>query len=415
MVDLPTPRRPRNLSLDFWRGVACLMVVVVHSIEYRFDDLTPDSPRTAKALLVHIGWSGVILDKVTASFGLGVSIFFVISGYCIAASCDSARRRPRAMGTFYLRRFRRIFPPYWIYLGLVAFLFLILGVLRIPTSILLIHGGGVSNPWTMGPGALFGNLSLTSTWLDRFLEHGGMISGQAWSLCYEEQFYFISGLLIWLMPRYFFSGIAAVSAVVLALFVVSPHLGLDLHGFFFDGFWLVFAAGVLAYYRCNYLAGRSALASDLFVLIAFVAFAVFRPHTRWISDLFFPLGLAFTLLLCSLHRWDAKIASMRLLDPVTFCGRMCYSLYLVHVPIVLITCNLLHQTGVRGYWATLLMTVPICLGLSIGAAHVFSLVVERRFLNPATWGTVLAAAQPIAIQHGSITGNCGPDQPVSTG
>ena len=46
----------------------------------------------------------------------GVPIFFVISGYCISATADSARRKGLPARTYFWRRFRRIFPPYWIFL-----------------------------------------------------------------------------------------------------------------------------------------------------------------------------------------------------------------------------------------------------------------------------------------------------------
>ena len=52
---------------------------------------------------------------------LGVPIFFVISGYCIAASADSSRRKGDSPWTFLKRRFWRIYPPYWASLvGLIA-------------------------------------------------------------------------------------------------------------------------------------------------------------------------------------------------------------------------------------------------------------------------------------------------------
>jgi peptidoglycan/LPS O-acetylase OafA/YrhL len=385
---LPASGSTRYQSLDFWRGVACLMIVVVHSSQFRLDEFPTDTTINWKFLAGQVGWHGMILDKITSRFGVGVPIFFVISGYCIAASCDSARRKPRAMGTFYLRRFRRIFPPCWIYYGLIALLFASLSLLRLPDSTitdLSSRGVSLNNPLNLGFWEFTGSFFLTGTWQDRIVGHGGRgISGQTWSLCYEEQFYFISGLLLWLVPNRFFWGITAITAAVLALFLAAPSMGLDLHGFFFDGFWLLFAAGMLVYYRCNYLSGRSALTADLVLLIAFVAFCVGRPESKWFDVLFFPTGFGFALLLCRLHRWDSKLATMALLIPIAFCGRMCYSLYLIHYPVAAIVSKGLHEVGVRGFWQTMLVVVPVCMGLSIACAHVFSVLVERRFLNTSS-------------------------------
>ena len=46
-----------------------------------------------------------------------VIVFFVISGYCIAASVDSTRRKGQGPLTFLARRLWRIYPTYWAALG----------------------------------------------------------------------------------------------------------------------------------------------------------------------------------------------------------------------------------------------------------------------------------------------------------
>ena len=200
----------------------------------RRERLPNSTSAKGSGLVETIGYHGAILEKITYFFGVGVPIFFVISGYCIAATCDSARRRPRAMGDFYLRRFRRIFPPYWIYLGLVAALFGLLAILGWPKAILTDRGLTLKCPWDMSPWQLVGSVFLTAGWQDRLVGPGGLMSGQAWSLCYEEQFYLVSGLLLWFAPRDFFPGVAAVSGLVLALYLVGACSGLYLHGFIFD-------------------------------------------------------------------------------------------------------------------------------------------------------------------------------------
>ena len=100
--DLPPPRNPRYLTLDHWRGIACLMIVVLHATH----NASPDGGGAAGGL-------GRGILSVISRMGFGVPMFFVISGYCIAATSDSSRRKPRAPWRFFTRRFRRIFPPYW--------------------------------------------------------------------------------------------------------------------------------------------------------------------------------------------------------------------------------------------------------------------------------------------------------------
>jgi hypothetical protein len=83
------PRDPRYLTLDLWRGLACLMIVVLHATHNANEAIGTAGP-LGKAVLA-------ILSRL----GIGVPIFFVISGYCIAATSDSTRRKPRAPARFF--------------------------------------------------------------------------------------------------------------------------------------------------------------------------------------------------------------------------------------------------------------------------------------------------------------------------
>src|SRR2546423_626648 len=79
---LPAPRNPRYISLDIWRGAACLAVVLSHSMIYLGAQTLSNRGDQIIAALGRLG-------------GWGVWLFFVISGYCIAATSDSTRRQPK--------------------------------------------------------------------------------------------------------------------------------------------------------------------------------------------------------------------------------------------------------------------------------------------------------------------------------
>src|SRR4051794_6934443 len=83
----PAPRCPRYESMDMFRGIACLCVVLFHAslLGAQLDPIAfePRDPVTSQVFLL------------LTRFWLGVPMFFVISGYCIAATSDSARRAPR--------------------------------------------------------------------------------------------------------------------------------------------------------------------------------------------------------------------------------------------------------------------------------------------------------------------------------
>lgn len=378
---LPTavPRLPRYDTLDAWRGLACLMVVVFHA---SYNVVRPG------AVEVHIGGGGQVVLDTLRWLWLGVPMFFVISGYCIAGTADSSRRSQRTVVSFFRRRLRRIFPPYWILwtatAGAVA---LASAATAWPIPLPL--------PQDLTVAQWIGNLTLTEMWRPHLGGgRGRFLLDHAWTLSYEEQFYAVCGLLLLLSRRYFFLGMAMVTA---AVFLVTPlsfkNIGLNPTGFFWDGSWLLFACGVLVYLRRNYAAAGVGRVIDLLFALAIVATVIIR---RWALARFilgdwekmllaqFVCATVFTFLILLTQRWDARARVSLWLRPLFICGRMCYSLYLVHYPIASVLNAFLLGRGVAGLGPTLAISVPLITSASLGAGWMFHLLVERRFLNPPT-------------------------------
>jgi peptidoglycan/LPS O-acetylase OafA/YrhL len=362
------------------------MVVICHSAFYVGPGF---EGKGSEAALRNLRW-------VTDHMGTGVLLFFVISGYCIAAACDGVRRKPKSASQFFLRRFRRIFPPYWV--TLLGYVLVLSGLSAIGLA-WVFHDPTfppIPQPRSLGAWQWLGGVTLTEQWRDHLL--GGpdlWLLGQAWSLCYEEQFYAVCGLALFVSRKWFFRLLALLTLAVgaLAAFEVCwRHLPM-LEGFFFDGRWLDFAPGVLLYYRLHHATGRVQWRLDTAMCIAPVVLgfvAWWRPH-HYIQECF--LSWTFAALLRFLYRWDVAMVQSRWLRPGCFCGLMCYSLYLTHFPLSKACSHMLYLGGVRGLWPTLLVTIPLCLALCISLAWAFHVYVERRFLNtPAVMAHLLVAA-----------------------
>jgi len=200
---LPLPRSPRYRTLDTWRGLACLMVVVFHS--FSEDVHATDSAGRAVEFVVRKLWAGV-------------PMFFVISGYCIAATSDSSRRKQGATKDFFKRRLRRIFPPYWIFLALSAAVIGGCGHL----GLLRFFGepAPLPDPAQLTLQQWLGTVTLTEPIRPHFFSDPfKLYMGHAWTLSYEEQFYAVCGLLLLLAPRRFFRGILVVTVLTL---LVTP-------------------------------------------------------------------------------------------------------------------------------------------------------------------------------------------------
>ncbi len=383
----PEPRHPRYESLDVWRGVACLSVVVFHST-FGYS-VTPAS----KADMLMTGGSAMDwLATATAYLWVGVPLFFVISGYCISASVDAARRKPRPVGRFFARRFRRIYPPLWAFLALAVLL-----VWLVPNHAMPAANFAGERPVPYADELSAANWAGAATLTEEWRHHLGgppreYLASQLWTLCYEEQFYLLAGLLLALVPRWYFAGVAVVSAVVALNVSTLPTVGgfdpnrfrLPLPGFFFDGLWLAFAAGVAVYYRVNYATAKGRIYLD--TLLAAGAFLALGGIPNWVE---FPQGVpaylvsafAFALLLGWLHRYDAVAGSARLLAPLRYWGRRCYSLYLIHGPVVVLIQWNLYRLGVTSSAGAVFVTVPVCLIAALVPAALFHHWVEKRFVN----------------------------------
>lgn len=387
----------RYSSLDHWRGVACLMIAVHHSSLYLILNPTIQPHDAFSRFMCRIFWL----------LRFGVPIFFVISGYCIANVCDNLRFRPRSVQQYFLRRFRRIFPPYWA--ALVICLVVVIGIVLTKNSSLLVEFDKIPNPSSLTFGQWFGNLTLTESWrfhlagnVGNYI-HDSLILGQGWSMCYEEQFYAVCGLALFLAPRRFFQVMLGITLVVGLLNIGRLQSMLpNTEGFFFDGRWLTFAAGVLAYYRIAYVSGAKAKWVDAIMLATLVAASLHCYIHPGVIRREYCVGLFFAVVISYLHRWDAAIASSRVLRPLALCGVMSYSLYLIHWPLVKFISKSLYAVGICGAWPTLLVTVPVSLTAAVLASWVFHIKVERRFLNP-----------PVAQQSSPVIAKPG-DAVVST-
>ena len=408
MVMTSSKKDTRYFSLDFWRGAACLLIVVYHSSFY-----VNENP----ANQFSDSLSKFIFRMIDHAW-LGVPLFFVISGYCITAACDSTRNKAHPLRQYFFRRFRRIFPPYWIYCLLLLAAMVAASKMGFPRLFCDdIHGDHPLASFSVFQ--WLGNLSLTEIWRANVIgERRWFFVGQSWSLCYEEQFYAICGLLLLLSRRWFFRGAGVMTLLVGVVVLVNSFVTpLPVTGFFFDGRWLLFAAVILVYFRLHYGRPRFVKVAGLGLLAAGCAALALRLREPSAHLEEYYVGFFFAFLISVLYRWDVAIEMSRVLRPITWCGTMCYSLYLIHWPVVKITSHLIYAVGVRGPWPTLAITMPVSVFSAVAAGWGFHLLVERRFLNtqpvlPWHRSAPLATAPVTASQSSPALPTAPPSVPV---
>lgn len=379
----------RYQMLDFWRGVACLALVVFHAgMQSVNQGISFEGTAWEKA--------GAAMTAVVARTWIGVPMFFVISGYCIMATIDSRRRKSGGVADYMQRRLWRIYPPYLVALAVSCIAIYVVEELVWPG---LLSDGIFTIPHlkSLSASQWLGNLTLTETWRpyvagDKF----SPILPITWTLCYEEQFYALAGVILFTAPRRIFLGAAVMTALAIAIKIATKLAGIHLEGLVFDGRWLLIAAGILAYYRINYATNRQVKVIYAILVLGALAvnpaelLSVEPNHTieRFVA-------FSFALLICVLYPLDKRISGWRILAPITICGQMSYSIYLMHPVITKGISHGFFRAGWTDAWTTCFLVVPICLAASLVVSRLFHRLVERHFINAPVEKTPAASA-PIA-------------------
>ena len=157
-------------ALDGVRGAAAATVFIYH---YGGGARSTDFAFHIVGKTIHLGW-------------VGVSLFFVLSGFLITGILLDSMQRPKWLVTFYIRRALRIFPLYYFALTgaiLVAWL------LDTPSSL-------ISPLWP-----LFFYLQDIPQIVHTFALSPLFVVGHFWSLAVEEQFYLVWPFLLLFATR----------------------------------------------------------------------------------------------------------------------------------------------------------------------------------------------------------------------
>jgi peptidoglycan/LPS O-acetylase OafA/YrhL len=235
-------------------------------------------------------------------------------------------------------------------------------------------------------GQWLGNFLAAESW--RHHLGGGepaYLMANTWTLCYEEQFYFVTGVLLAAASRRFFQAAAWLTVAVIAARHVSSWMGMINEGFFWDGHWVLFAAGILVYHTLNCREPRERWKAVAVLSAGMVYGAAERvlgadPFQKHLGEYLF-VACAFAIAIMYLRKWDQKVAQHWLCAPLRWLGQRSYSIYLTHYLLVVVVSSLLAFGGLRSEWQVATVVVPVCLLLSLPVAVVFYELVERRFIN----------------------------------
>jgi len=310
-----SPREQRNTHLDGIRGLAILLVIICHS----FGDVRSGSLLTAAIVsLADFCW-------------IGVDLFFVLSGYLITGILLRTRGQPGYFRTFYMRRFLRIFPLYYAFIGVLFALALLKPVLRkeIPFAWLVLYGVNFEV-------ALRG-------WPWHSVQH-------FWSLSVEEQFYLVWPAFIAILPR---RKTVTVIGIAIAGFIVLRQVtdylamrsGYDLVAYFLlhiDGLML---GAMLAAYHREKPASDGMRRAGLFTLAAMgilvAAGSVRGKALNWrdwhgaacLNYSLVAIAAAALIAVSVYSPGGARINRGLSARPLVMLGKYSYALYIFHYPL----------------------------------------------------------------------------------
>jgi peptidoglycan/LPS O-acetylase OafA/YrhL len=372
----------RYTYIDALRGVAALWVVLYHLWNRFYPALStqaqplaagvPADPRSALALFAFgFGYSGVTL-------------FFVLSGFCI--HLPQARRGVYQIspGTFAARRFWRLYPAY---LASIAFSVV---ALAIPKVLLAVHRGRTFDWWAEvhGRDALVNAAFLQQVWPESL-----GFNGVYWTLVFEVWFYAAYPALLFCLRK---AGFLPVGAVLLACEIYSAFVPAPVRCFFpakyFEWYLGVVAAEVIARHPGWLPATPAALCAVLG--LGSGVYSVFEPAIYPLRDLFFAVGYFGLVVFVAKSRGPLRVAlDWRVLVGL---GAFSYSLYLIHVPVIDLVWLGLGRLAARSQsppavqWLSL-TAIPV----SLAAAYVFYRFFERPFLRTDRKEPVEQSPQPL--------------------
>jgi peptidoglycan/LPS O-acetylase OafA/YrhL len=347
------------LDLDSTRGFAALIVFLAHALFFIRLPISESYTRH-----VGIGLLRRVLDG-----GAAVDYFFVLSGFVLALPFVGNEERAFSTPEFWARRVVRIMPTYWAALAAALLLRYLCNALEATPADPAVLLTNWSKP--LGVHEVISHIALIWRDFDTTL-----VNGPIWSLAVEMQISLLLPLFI-VFLRIKNRFLEPVSILALSLYVSSRY-----HEAFT---WLpLFVVGVIiAQYRTQLIVKTTSLSRASTLLLYVTACALIWNREiqpvwsfpdvgqEWLSG----MGAAIVLTLVISRRYPSRLLAN---GPSRFLGKISYSFYLVHLPILQATILILRTSGWNDW-----LVLPLGILLSFAGTLALYFTVEEPSLR---WG-----------------------------
>lgn len=319
--------------------------------------------------------------KQYLSGGLGVGIFFVLSGFLITTLLlrEEAGSGAISLGAFYIRRFFRILPPYF----LTVAVYLLVGLIPSQHELHVKFLRGL--PYF---------LSLRNEYIPSGLD---VAFTHSWSLSVEEKFYFVWPMLLILLLRKPSLKWLVIPITLLPLFISTSGTLPVAYFSLLLGCCVAIALHAGRSKQEELLAKFRKVPVTLVVAIWAASYFV-SINGRWRTAFVITTAALLPVLLLK-SSWISKVLSTQF---CTWVGKRTYSMYLFHAfCLSAVEDHLIHPTNLVRYIAALVT----CYFLSLGVASIVYVVLEKPSIS---WGRTLSK-QFAKSRHQRL-----PDEPIGT-
>jgi len=316
--------------IDAARGVAILMVVLVHTAQT-------------------VPQMNFVVRNIAAYGQMGVQLFFVVSAFTLCLAMERRSTEPLPIRSFFIRRFFRIAPLY--YVGIVFYALTHL----LETCLIYKAGCLESSPYSVQ------NIAANVFFIHGFTpQANNIVVPGGWSIGTEMAFYAVFPVLFWIIKRNTNPLLASVLLIITAAtisactYLFSAQTGIAARINSFQYFNIstqlpVFALGIASYFGTKSEHSMRTIKSIGSRSFAFLVFTVAALLT-WDADTvltpaFVPIlsGLSFACLLSLLRTLDAEANSNERQLGIDFAslfkipllwlkaiGRVSFSMYIFH-------------------------------------------------------------------------------------
>jgi peptidoglycan/LPS O-acetylase OafA/YrhL len=368
----------RFRSLDAFRGIAALIVVAHHVMLS-----LPDGIRGR-------------LDFIESPLGMGgrfaVMLFFVLSGFVLSLPYFAGNNL--AYGPYLVRRLSRLYPPFAFAVLISALLCWLLG-----GPILPIASSWLNDPWSkpLTAGVVMSHLLMVGIGVRQSIS----LDGPIWSIIIEMRVSLIFPLLVLYIRRFGLAGVAFALAVAFVCAKSQTALGENTAGLVGESpagtllltgrYIVMFLLGVMLAARLDriretFLKVPPMLHAMIFggmvcIWIAAAYTKAMEPHRGYL-DVF---SGVFTLYLISSCVAFPKVSAMLSGRVCLWLGDISYSLYLIHLPVLMSMFYLLY-----GH-VSLIWIIALSFPAMLIAGHLMHHWIERPSMN---LGRRLARGRP---------------------